>query len=120
MSEATLLNLDLPGLRKLKSGKVREVFDLGDSLLIVATDRISAFDCIMPNGIPQKGEVLFDKQFVRELPGNLPLGQGAACSRVAARGRRPNTSQIPGSVRPDDRPRLVIRARGTSRSLSRC
>jgi phosphoribosylaminoimidazole-succinocarboxamide synthase len=53
-----LLNLDLPGVTKLKSGKVREVFDLGDRLLFVATDRISAFDCIMPNGIPHKGEVL--------------------------------------------------------------
>jgi len=53
-----LLQLDLPGVRKLKSGKVREVFDLGDRLLFVATDRISAFDCIMPNGIPRKGEVL--------------------------------------------------------------
>jgi phosphoribosylaminoimidazole-succinocarboxamide synthase len=54
----TLLKLDLPGIPKLKSGKVREVFDLGDHLLLVATDRISAFDCIMPNGIPRKGEVL--------------------------------------------------------------
>ena len=53
-----LLKLDLPGVRKVKSGKVREVFDLGDRLLFVATDRISAFDCIMPNGIPRKGEVL--------------------------------------------------------------
>jgi phosphoribosylaminoimidazole-succinocarboxamide synthase len=53
-----LLTLELPGIRKLKSGKVREVFDLGDRLLFVATDRISAFDCIMPNGIPRKGEVL--------------------------------------------------------------
>ncbi|MBM3878389.1 MAG: phosphoribosylaminoimidazolesuccinocarboxamide synthase [Verrucomicrobia bacterium] len=53
-----VLKLDLPGIRKLKSGKVREVFDLGDRLLMVATDRISAFDCIMPNGIPRKGEVL--------------------------------------------------------------
>jgi phosphoribosylaminoimidazole-succinocarboxamide synthase len=58
MANETLLQLDLPGLRKLKSGKVREVFDLGDRLLFVATDRISAFDCIMPNGIPRKGEVL--------------------------------------------------------------
>src|SRR5690349_14508289 len=54
----TLLQLDLPGVKKLKSGKVREVFDLGDRLLFVATDRISAFDVIMPNGIPRKGEVL--------------------------------------------------------------
>ena len=58
MANEILLQLDLPGLRKLKSGKVREMFDLDDSLLLVATDRISAFDCIMPNGIPRKGEVL--------------------------------------------------------------
>lgn len=57
-TEQPLLTLDLPGIKKLKSGKVREVFDLGDRLLFVATDRISAFDCIMPNGIPRKGEVL--------------------------------------------------------------
>jgi phosphoribosylaminoimidazole-succinocarboxamide synthase len=54
----TLLIIDLPGFTKLKSGKVREIFDLGDALLFVATDRISAFDCVMPNGIPRKGEVL--------------------------------------------------------------
>jgi len=54
----TLLECNLPGIPKLRSGKVREVFDLGDSLLIVATDRISAFDCILPTGIPRKGEVL--------------------------------------------------------------
>ena len=58
MANEPLLQLDLPGVRKLKSGKVREIFDLGDRLLIVATDRISAFDVIMPNGIPRKGEVL--------------------------------------------------------------
>lgn len=54
----TVLRLELPGVKKLKSGKVREVFDLGDSYLFVASDRISAFDVIMPNGIPRKGEVL--------------------------------------------------------------
>ncbi len=53
-----LLSLDLPGIRKIASGKVREIFDLGDHLLFVATDRISAFDCILPNAIPQKGAVL--------------------------------------------------------------
>jgi phosphoribosylaminoimidazole-succinocarboxamide synthase len=53
-----LLQLNLPGIKKIKSGKVRDIFDLGDRLLFVATDRISAFDCIMPNGIPRKGEVL--------------------------------------------------------------
>jgi len=47
-------NLPFPARR----GKVRDVYDLGDALLIVATDRISAFDCIMPNGIPDKGKIL--------------------------------------------------------------
>jgi phosphoribosylaminoimidazole-succinocarboxamide synthase len=58
MANEPILRLDLPGIKKLKSGKVREVFDLGDHLLFVATDRLSAFDVIMPNGIPRKGEVL--------------------------------------------------------------
>ena len=58
MPNDALLQIDIPGVTKLKSGKVREVFDLGDRLLFVATDRISAFDVIMPNGIPRKGEVL--------------------------------------------------------------
>jgi phosphoribosylaminoimidazole-succinocarboxamide synthase len=53
-----LLECNLPGLKKLRSGKVRDVYDLGDCLLFVATDRISAFDCILPNPIPRKGEVL--------------------------------------------------------------
>jgi phosphoribosylaminoimidazole-succinocarboxamide synthase len=53
-----ILQLDLPGIKKVRSGKVREVFDLGDRFLLVASDRISAFDVIMPNGIPRKGEVL--------------------------------------------------------------
>ena len=54
----TVLSLDLPGIKKVRSGKVREIFDLGDRLLFVASDRLSAFDVIMPNGIPRKGEVL--------------------------------------------------------------
>jgi phosphoribosylaminoimidazole-succinocarboxamide synthase len=53
-----LRDLDLPGIPKLRSGKVREVFDLGDTLLFVATDRLSAFDVILPDPIPQKGAVL--------------------------------------------------------------
>lgn len=42
----------------LKRGKVRDIYDLGDRLMIVSTDRISAFDCVLPNGIPCKGEAL--------------------------------------------------------------
>jgi phosphoribosylaminoimidazole-succinocarboxamide synthase len=53
-----MMSVDLPGIQKLRSGKVREVFDLGDTLLIVATDRISAFDCILPDPVPGKGEIL--------------------------------------------------------------
>ena len=51
-----LLQSDLPF--PVRRGKVRDVYDLGDALLIVATDRISAFDCVMPNGIPDKGKIL--------------------------------------------------------------
>ena len=51
-------DITLSGVKKVKSGKVREVFDLGESYLIVATDRISAFDYILPTLIPHKGEVL--------------------------------------------------------------
>jgi len=54
----TLLSLDIPGISLYKQGKVRNVYDLGDRLLFVVTDRISAFDVIMPNGIPEKGRVL--------------------------------------------------------------
>ena len=50
--------VDLPGIKKLRSGKVREVFDLGDTLLFVVTDRLSAFDVILPDPIPEKGAVL--------------------------------------------------------------
>ena len=51
-------SINLPGIKKLRSGKVREVFDLGEMLLFVATDRISAFDVILPDPIPHKGAVL--------------------------------------------------------------
>jgi phosphoribosylaminoimidazole-succinocarboxamide synthase len=53
-----IISVDLPGTQKIRSGKVREIFDLEENLLIVATDRISAFDCILPDPIPGKGEVL--------------------------------------------------------------
>jgi phosphoribosylaminoimidazole-succinocarboxamide synthase len=57
MNEA-LLYTQLPGIALWNRGKVRDIYDLGEHLLIVATDRISAFDCVMPNGIPDKGRVL--------------------------------------------------------------
>jgi len=49
---------EIPGLRRFSRGKVRETFDLGDQLLMVASDRVSAYDSILPTGIPNKGIVL--------------------------------------------------------------
>ena len=53
-----ILQTDIPGLPKFITGKVRDVYDLGTELLIVATDRLSAFDVVLPTGIPDKGRVL--------------------------------------------------------------
>lgn len=57
MSTTPVLETELPGL-PVKRGKVRDVYDLGTNLLIVSTDRISAFDWVLPSGIPDKGKVL--------------------------------------------------------------
>ena len=100
----TVLQLSLPGIKKLKSGKVREVFDLGDRLLFVASDRLSAFDVIMPNGIPRKGDVLTQVSYFwfaqtesfqpnhlisranEPLPENLqPFATGAGCKDLSRR-----------------------------------
>jgi phosphoribosylaminoimidazole-succinocarboxamide synthase len=53
-----VLNTDLPKIKLFKKGKVRDIYDLDDKLLIIATDRISAFDVILNDGIPNKGRVL--------------------------------------------------------------
>ncbi len=58
MAGQILLETNLPGLNPVARGKVRDVYQFDDSLLIVATDRISAFDYILPTGIPDKGRVL--------------------------------------------------------------
>lgn len=57
MPENIVLQTEIPSL-PVRRGKVRDVYDLGDRLLLIATDRISAFDWILPNGIPDKGRVL--------------------------------------------------------------
>lgn len=57
MSQSPLLQSDLPGV-PVRRGKVRDVYDFGDRLLLVASDRISAFDWVLPTGIPDKGRVL--------------------------------------------------------------
>jgi len=71
-----LLQSAVPGLPAPRRGKVRDIYDLGENLLMVATDRISAFDCVMPNGIPDKGKVLtamsrFWFEFCDWLPNHL-------------------------------------------------
>src|SRR3990170_4101379 len=58
MTTPMVLETSLGGLKPPKRGKVRDIYDLGEALLIVATDRISAFDVVLPNAIPEKGRVL--------------------------------------------------------------
>lgn len=53
-----VLKTEIPEIGPPRSGKVRDIYDLGESLLLVATDRVSAFDVVLPNGIPDKGKVL--------------------------------------------------------------
>jgi phosphoribosylaminoimidazole-succinocarboxamide synthase len=58
LNASALLQTSLPGARLWRRGKVRDVYDLGDRLLLVATDRVSAFDVVLPTGIPGKGILL--------------------------------------------------------------
>jgi phosphoribosylaminoimidazole-succinocarboxamide synthase len=86
-----LLETNLPGVRLRGRGKVRDIYEVGDDLLIVATDRISAFDYILSPGIPRKGEVLtkislFWFDFLRETVANHILST--------------NVEEYPSEVRP--------------------
>ncbi|MDD4979655.1 MAG: phosphoribosylaminoimidazolesuccinocarboxamide synthase [Candidatus Omnitrophica bacterium] len=72
MTRDILLTTDFKDLKLYKRGKVRDVYDLGDKLLVVSTDRISCFDVVLPSGIPCKGQVLtglscFWFDFIREI-----------------------------------------------------
>ena len=58
MTDGVMLKAELPGLKLFSRGKVRDVYDLGAALLFIATDRISAFDVVMGEGIPGKGRIL--------------------------------------------------------------
>ncbi len=58
MSSTPLYETRFPGMKLLSRGKVRDIYDLDDSLLIVASDRVSAFDVVMPTPIPDKGKIL--------------------------------------------------------------
>lgn len=68
---------ELQGLRRIGTGKVREMYQVGDNMLIIATDRISAFDVVLPDGIPDKGRVLnllsvfWFERFARLVPNHL-------------------------------------------------
>lgn len=57
-ANGALLTSEIPGIPMINRGKVRDIYDLGDSLLFIASDRLSAFDVVMPEGIPGKGKVL--------------------------------------------------------------
>ncbi len=76
-STPVLTDLDFDGLPLFKKGKVRSVFDFGEHLLLVASDRVSAFDFILPNGIPNKGRVLTEisafwfNRFGQDIPHHL-------------------------------------------------
>ena len=75
-ANGALIQTEIPGLKLINRGKVRDVYDLGDALLFVATDRLSAFDVVMPNGVPRKGEVLtqislFWFDLMRDIPNHL-------------------------------------------------
>ena len=96
MASAAFTDSSLAGI-PVRRGKVRDVYDFGASLLIVATDRISAFDWVLPTGIPDKGRVLTQmSQFwfsrlpgpnhlVSMNPGDLPLPAGTDLARLAGR-----------------------------------
>ncbi|MBI5201951.1 MAG: phosphoribosylaminoimidazolesuccinocarboxamide synthase [Elusimicrobia bacterium] len=104
MTVTTLMQSEIPGLKLSARGKVRDIYDLGDRLLIVATDRLSAFDVVLPTPIPDKGRVLtqtsafwfkktahlvpnhllsadFD-EIVRQLPGKPALDRAAYDGRM--------------------------------------
>ncbi len=85
--------VEIPGLRKLNSGKVREIFDLGDHLLLVATDRLSAFDVVLPDPIPYKGIVLTQLS-------KFWFDQVAAEGLVAHHLVSVNVDDLPPSVQP--------------------
>ncbi len=94
MRRPLVLETNLEGLNPPKRGKVRDIYDLGDMLLIIATDRISAFDVVLPNAVPEKGRVLTEiskywfSQTEAIVPNHLITSDvtkyPAACQRHAA------------------------------------
>lgn len=88
-ANGALLKTEIPGVKLVNRGKVRDVYDLGDALLFVASDRISAFDVVMPCGVPRKGEVLtrislFWFELMRDIPNHLISADVATRPELAA------------------------------------
>ena len=85
-----LLESEIPGLKLVNRGKVRDVYDLGDALLFIATDRLSAFDVVLPNGIPGKGRVLtqislFWFNLLKDVPNHLITADVSSRAEIACR-----------------------------------
>ncbi len=98
MAQENLMETNFPGLNLASRGKVRDIYDLGDSLLIVATDRISAFDVIMPDAIPDKGRILtqmseFWLDYLKDVVENHLLGTDVEKFPAVC---RPYASQLAG------------------------
>lgn len=98
MSGKLILETNFPGLKLLSRGKVRDIYDLGDSLIIVASDRISAFDVVMPTPIPDKGRILtqlsaFWLQFLGDVTEHHLLSTEAAVFPAVC---RPYASDLEG------------------------
>ena len=99
MLHKPVIETNFPGLNLVSRGKVRDIYDLGDSLLIVATDRISAFDVVMPDPIPDKGIILtqlsefwlhylnevIDNHLISTDPGKFPEICQPYCSQLEGR-----------------------------------
>lgn len=102
-SSTVLVNSDVP-LPLFRRGKVRDVYELGDTLLIVSTDRISAFDVVLPCGIPDKGRVLnqlsafWFKKTARILPNHLikVIDNGVVLHEVGSLSSQPG--ELPDSL----------------------
>lgn len=91
MGEEVLRETNLHSVRLLRRGKVRDIYDLGDRLLLVTTDRLSAFDVVLPNGLPGKGKVLtalsvFWFDFTRDIVGNHLLPEDLSFLSAEERG----------------------------------
>jgi phosphoribosylaminoimidazole-succinocarboxamide synthase len=98
VSQVTIFETDFPGLKLQSRGKVRDIYDLGDSLLIVATDRISAFDVVMRTPIPDKGKVLTQLSafWLKLLSDIVPNHLISTSSEDYPQACRPYTSSLAG------------------------